>query len=78
MQQAHLTFHFNGFTSEEIENLSNDEFEDCEDLINNQSKSFGIPNNFQAEHEVKAGNLIWVDAYIRDDGIEVNGYYRRK
>ncbi len=66
------------FTSEEIGNLSNDEFEDCEDLINNQLKSFGIPNNFQAEQEVKAGNLIWVDAYIRDDGIEVNGYYRRK
>lgn len=66
------------FTSEEIGNMSNDEFEDCEEFIDNQLKSFGIPNKFQADQEVKAGNLIWVNPYIREDGTEVSGYYRRK
>lgn len=49
-----------------------------EELIDSQLKSFGIPNKFQAEQEVKVGNLIWVNSYTRDDGTEVNGYYRRK
>lgn len=66
------------FTSEEIGKMSTDEFEDCEDFINNQLKTLGIPNKFQAEQEVKFGNLIWVNSYIRDDGTEVQGYYRRK
>lgn len=66
------------FTSEEIGNMSNDEFEDCEEFIDNQLKSFGILNKFQADQEVKAGNLIWVNPYTREDGTEVSGYYRRK
>ncbi len=66
------------FTAEEIGNLSTEEYLQYEKYIDTQLKHYGIPRIFQAEHEVKAGNLIWVDSYTRDDGTEVNGYYRRK
>lgn len=66
------------FTAEEIGNLSTDDFEELEDKINEQVKSFGIPTNEQANKALKDGSLIWVDDYKRDDGTQVSGYYRRK
>lgn len=66
------------FTAEEIGNLSTDDFEELEDKINEQVKSFGIPTNEQANKALKDGSLIWVDDYRREDGTQVSGYYRRK
>lgn len=66
------------FTSEEIGKMTSDEFEDCEELINNQLKIYGIPKNVEAEEKVKAGELIWINEYTREDGTKVCGYYRRK
>lgn len=66
------------FTSEEIGKMTSDEFEDCEELINNQLKNYGIPKNVEAEEKVKAGELIWINEYTREDGTKVCGYYRKK
>ena len=66
------------FTAEEIGNMTNEEFEESEDLIYEQLKNYGIPKNFEAEEKARMGELIWVSSYTRDDGTEVRGYYRRK
>ena len=66
------------FTAEEIGNMTNEEFEESEDLIYEQLKNYGIPKNFEAEEKARMGELMWVNSYTRDDGTEVRGYYRRK
>ena len=66
------------FTAEEIGDMSNDEYSLFEKYLDNQMKTFGIPRRAQADEEVKSGNLIWVNSYIRSDGTEVSGYFRRK
>lgn len=66
------------FTAEEIGKMTNEEFEESEDLIYEQLKNYGIPKNFEAEEKARRGELIWVNSYTRDDGTEVRGYYRRK
>lgn len=65
-------------TNEEIRQMSSDEYLKNEKFINQQLKLGNIMSKSQAEQELKAGNLIWVNSYIRNDGTTVCGYYRRK
>ena len=58
--------------------MSKDEFERNENFINQQLKLGNIMSKAQADEKVKAGDLIWVNLYTRDDGTKVCGYYRRK
>ena len=65
-------------TQEEIKQMNNEEFLRNEKFIHQQMKTGNIMSKSEAEQEFKAGNLIWVHSYTRDDGTEVHGYYRRK
>lgn len=65
-------------TNEEIKQMSNEEFSQNENFINQQLMAGNIMTEMQAKEQLKAGNLIWVNSYTRADGTEVNGYYRRK
>lgn len=65
-------------TQEEIKQMNNEEFLRNEKFIHQQMKTGNIMSKSEAEQEIKAGNLIWVHSYTRDDGTEVHGYYRRK
>jgi len=65
-------------TNEEIGEMSQEEFERNENFINQQLKLGRIMTKAQADNKVKSGDLIWVNSYVRDDGTEVKGYYRRK
>ena len=66
------------FTNEEIAQMSKEEYKKIENFIENQLAKGSILSKAQADVEVKSGNLIWVNAYIRSDGTEVSGYYRKK
>lgn len=65
-------------TNEEIKQMSNEEFSQNENFINQQLMAGNIMTEMQAKEQLKAGNLIWVNSYTRADGTEVKGYYRRK
>ena len=65
-------------TNEEIGQMSKNEFLENEKYIMNQVKNQCVMPQWQAEDLFRSGNLIWVNAYTRDDGTEVKGYYRRK
>lgn len=65
-------------TNEEIKQMSNEEFSQNENFINQQLMAGNIMTEMQAKEQLEAGNLIWVNSYTRADGTEVNGYYRRK
>ena len=65
-------------TNEEIGEMTKEEFERNENFINQQLKLGRIMTKAQADNKVKSGDLIWVNSYIRADGTEVKGYYRRK
>ena len=66
------------YTREEIDKMTTSEFSKNEKNIFKQLKNYGIPKNIEAEERVKTGDLIYVNSYTRDDGTEVNGYYRHK
>ncbi len=66
------------FTNEEIKDMSLDEFKRLENFINQQIATGNVMSENQAKQELKAGNLIYVNSYVRTDGTEVKGYYRRK
>lgn len=65
-------------TNEEIKQMSNEEFSQNENFINQQLMAENIMTEMQAKEQLEAGNLIWVNSYTRADGTEVKGYYRRK
>lgn len=65
-------------TNEEIKQMSNEEFSQNENFINQQLMAGNIMTEMQAKEQLEAGNLIWVNSYTRADGTEVKGYYRRK
>lgn len=65
-------------TNEEIKQMSNEEFSQNENFINQQLMAGNIMTEMQAKEQLEAGNLIWVSSYTRADGTEVKGYYRRK
>ncbi len=66
------------FTNEEIAKMSMDEYERNENFIHQQLNLGNIMSKAQADEEVRLGNLIWVDSYVRSDGTEVSGYYRSR
>ena len=66
------------FTNEEIGQMSMDEYSRLENFINQQVATGNVMSENQAKQELKAGNLIYVNSYVRADGTEVKGYYRRK
>ena len=43
----------------------------------NFNKNLLMPE-VEAKQQLKAGNLIYVNSYIRSDGTEVKGYYRSR
>ncbi len=66
------------YTREEIDKMSLDEFATNEkDILKNISQG-KILTKAEADNQVQSGNLVWVDDYVRDDGTQVSGYYRRK
>mgnify|MGYP001161796941 FL=1 len=65
-------------TNEEIKQMSNEEFSQNENFINQQLMAGNIMTEMQAKEQLETGNLIWVSSYTRADGTEVKGYYRRK
>ena len=58
--------------------MSNEEFSQNENFINQQLMAGNIMTEMQAKEQLETGNLIWVNSYTRADGTEVKGYYRRK
>lgn len=66
------------YTREDVAKMSTDEYQEKENYILNQIKNVGMLSDKEAKNKVQSGNLIWVDSYVRDDGTEVKGYYRRK
>lgn len=66
------------FADEDISKLSANEFLDVEHIINNQIETGRFLSKSEAEAKVRAGEMIWVDEYIRGDGTKVKGHYRSK
>ena len=66
------------YTKEDVAKMSPDEYQEKENYILNQIKNVGMLSDKEAKNKVQSGKLIWVDSYVRDDGTEVKGYYRRK
>ena len=58
--------------------MSTDEYQEKENHILRQIKNIGMLSNKEAKNKLQTGDLIWVNSYVRDDGTEVKGYYRRK
>lgn len=63
------------YTSEDIGEMSNDEFSQNEKAIDYQMESIGIPrrNDLNGNSDV-----VYVHAYTRDDGTKVKAHYRSK
>lgn len=66
------------FTNEEIAQMSKDEYQRLENFIESQISKGFVLSKAKADEEVKSGNLIWVNSYMRSDGTEVSGYYRHR
>lgn len=58
---------------EKVRALNSDKYLDY--IIDN---NWEIPSVKNLDKRVQSGELIYVDNYIRSDGVKVNGYYRRK
>ena len=58
--------------------MSTDEYQEKENHILRQIKNIGMLSDKEAKNKLQTGDLIWVNSYVRDDGTEVKGYYRRK
>ena len=66
------------FADEDIAKMTSNEFSEVEHIINNQLENNRFLTKNEAQNQVQNGNLIWVDEYIRGDGIKVKGHYRAK
>ena len=66
------------FTTEEIKQMTTDEYNRLENFINQQVAAGKVMPEVEAKQQLKAGNLIYVNSYIRSDGTEVKGYYRSR
>ena len=64
------------FTREEIGAMSLEEFERQENFIYQQLSAGKVMSEAKAQEELRAGTVIWVNAYTRRDGTYVKGYYR--
>lgn len=66
------------FTAEQIDNMSDDEYEKNVKAIIYQRKTIGVPTKEQAQKAVKNGGLVYVKGYSRSDGTDVKSYYRSR
>ena len=69
---------FRYYTREDVAKMSTDEYQEKENHILRQIKNIGMLSDKEAKNKLQTGDLIWVNSYVRDDGTEVKGYYRRK
>lgn len=65
-------------TREELGGMSKSDFAKQSMYISKQFFKGNVISEARAQEMLKSGELIWVDAYVRDDGTHVSGYYRRK
>ena len=63
------------FTSEDIGEMSKEEFANSEKAIRHQWDSVGIPSNGEL---ATSDDVVYVHAYTRGDGTEVRAHYRSK
>ena len=66
------------FASKAIDNMTNEEFLNVQDIIDTQIKNKFAPSEYEAKQGVASGAYIYVDEYTRDDGTKVKGYYRKR
>jgi len=66
------------YSLEDVRKMSTDEFLDVEHIINRQMEEGTMQNKQYFDALVQAGDLIWVDEYIKSDGTIVSGHYRAK
>ena len=66
------------FTAKAIDNMTNKEFLNVQDIIDTQIKNKFAPSEYEIKQGVASGAYIYVDEYTRDDGTKVRGYYRKR
>lgn len=66
------------YTVEDIDNMSDDEYDEKLDAINYQRKTIGLPTKEQADKAVEKGVMVFVRDYTRNDGVKVRSYYRAR
>lgn len=66
------------YTAEDIDNMSDDEYDENLEAINYQRKTIGIPTREQADKAVEKGGMVYVRGYTRSDGTGVKSYYRAR
>ena len=66
------------YTVEDIDNMSDDEYDEKLDAINYQRKTIGLPTKEQADKAVEKGAMVFVRDYTRNDGVKVRNYYRAR
>lgn len=79
--KGNLTYNYDPnriITNEEIGQMTKNEFLENEKYIMNQVKNQCVMSQRQAEKLFHSGDLIWVNAYTREDGTMVKGYFRRR
>lgn len=65
-------------TGEDIEKMPRELYEIYDSEISERLSQGRILHKGQAEEKSLTGDLIKVAAYVRDDGTQVDGYYRRR
>lgn len=76
-----LTENIRIYTKEDVGSMTKDEFAKNEKEIMAQVKLMKgmMPSNGDLQREViSGGNVVYINSYIRSDGTQVKGYYRRK
>ena len=66
------------FTAKAIDNMTNKEFLNVQDIIDTQIKNKFAPSEYEVKQGVASGAYIYVDEYTIDDGTKVKGYYRKR
>ena len=65
-------------TDKDIENMPNELYNIYDDVISTRLSGGKILKEYQANEKSLRGDLVKVSAYVRDDGTQVDGYYRRR
>lgn len=63
------------FSYQDVLNMSNEEGAFFKDAIDYQARSIGLPTNEQLQN---SSDVVYVNAYTRDDGTKVRAHYRSK
>lgn len=66
------------FSREDIGAMSTDEFSNNEKAINAQLNSIGVPTSNELHNATNGGGAVYIEPYIRSDGVQVKGYYRAR